>query len=311
MKRSLSLGLLCGSLLLVGCKDFVGIEIDPRVLIPKDANLVVGFEVEPIRQSPMGEALHALMAADTDMRALSTSVEACKLDVSKMKGMFATTMDDDRMVGFIEAPGIGEDDMVRCLEKESGKVTGQDSGLILFEDRGKVRVTPQEGGGYLVMLNKNAIAVVDKAWETEFFAAVENESARNTESAVVEAIAGIDAGTDLWLSFEPSDVDRAGMVDMVGFDELRGLSLQANLSDGLESDLRLDFGDEAKAKVSAETMETVLGELKPSLGEMGFSETLLDAAKPRVEGGVVNLEFQVSKEAFPGFISALGPLMAE
>ena len=312
MHSRAAFGLVAAMFVGSGCKEFKGIEIDARALIPKEATMAAGFEVEPIRKSAAGEPIHAAMKDDGDVGPMLIAIPKCKLDTTTMRGFIATTMDDDdKFLAVIEAPGIGDKDMVRCLEKEIGEASGEGSGLILFETKGKVLATPQEGGGFLITLNKNSIAIVDQPWEDEVFAAIENESARNTDSVVAKAAAEIDPSTDVWVAYAPSDGDRADLRDVPGASDLQGLSVLADLSEGLKLDARFTFPDADKAKAFGDGLGPLLSEMKPMLAGFGLPAKALDAVKPEQKDAIVSLGLTVDATGFPKVVEALGQMAAE
>ncbi len=304
-------GIVLALLTIAGCKEPKGVDIDPRVLIPKDANLVVGFEVQPLSQSALGSPLQLALTTDADMGPLVTAVGKCDLDVSGMRGLLAATTADERILAVVEAPGIGTRDMVRCLENEVGKVSGEDPGLILFKTRGEVQLVPQEDGGHLIILNKNTVAIVDGPWEDEVFAAIDEESERNTDSVLAKTAATIDKDTDLWLAYQPLPSDREGMAEIPGLESASSIAVLCDLSEGLQVDLQVDFPDGAKAKTFAEGVGPLLDELKPELGGIGLPATMLDGVKPQTTDAKVSTKFVMSSDALSGAMTALGPLLAE
>lgn len=306
MRRSVVPALALFSLL-GGCKkDFEGIQIDPRVLIPADATLAGGFEVDPIRNSALGPMLSPLLSADSDFSSLAHAIEACELDAGTMRGLIAGTMADDRIALFIEAKGIGDENMVRCLDKEAAGTMG----LVMFKDRGKVRYTEQEGGGHLIMLNRNLIAVTDTAWDEAVFKAIEDEGARSTDTIVAKAAAEISPETDLWATLAPSASDLADLQDWPGIEDVQGISVLVDLASGMEATLRFDFGDPGKAEAFSHVMRPILAELSPAVTEAGFPG-VLDGVDPTVHDGRVDLTVKVSSEALPGLLAAMGPMLAE
>lgn len=311
MVRTTSLAVLF--LALTACTETKGVEVDARHLVPAEATIAFGFELEPLRNSPLGPALHAAMQSDPDMKGMLASVPNCsKVDLASLKGVFATVADaNDKFMAVVESPGIGTEENVRCLESELAKATGKSQdGILVFETKGDVRVTPQQDGGYMVILNKNALVVMDRSWETVVFDAIAKPETRATTTPLAKAAAAIDPSTDLWFAVALSDSDRAGMTDIKGAEGVQTIAATADLGSGMKLDVGLDAKDAAGAK----TLETSLNELvplaKPGLKEIGLPETLLDTLKISTTEARVNAKLEIAKDALPALITAMGPLFA-
>lgn len=310
--RAAALPFLTSALVLLGgCKEPPGVEVDPRQLIPDNAAFVVGFEVDPIAKSPLAGPLQGVMADDPDTKGLISAVSNCEIDSSSLRVTVAATADETAFMAALEAPGVGTKSVVRCLEKEFGEASGESTGLILFETKGKVAVTPQEGGGYVIILNKHALVVVEKAWENQVFAAIESASNRNTEGTLAKAVAEIPKTTDAWILYEPSESDRADLGDIPGLERVTMLSATADFSDGIQLDMGFEFPDTDAAGTFAETASSVLDEAKPELEGMSLPANLLDSATPKIEESTVTSRVTVTNDAIPALLLALGPMFME
>jgi hypothetical protein len=312
MVRTLHLGFLTFALTLAACTETKGLEVDGRLLIPADATVVFGFELEPLKNSPLGPMLHTAMQSDPDMKGMLASVPNCNLDLANLRAVFATVTDaDDKFMAVVESPGIGTEDNVRCLEKELAKATGKkQDGILMFETKGDVRITPQEDGGYVVILNKNAIAMMDRSWENAVFAAIEKAESRNTTTPLAKAAQAVDPTTDLWFAMALSDSDRAGMGDIEGADGVQVVTATSDLGSGMKLDVALDTKDAANAKTLETSLTELLAIAKPGLADLGLPATLLDTLKLSTAEARVTAKLDIAKDAMPGVMTAMGPLFA-
>lgn len=297
-------------LLTVACKPPKGTDVDPKQLIPAKANAVFGFRVDPLRSSPVGTAIGAAMRQDGDVSAMMDAATKCNVSLEPLRGFVAGEVDGDEFFGVIESPGIGDEDLMRCIEDEGSKSSGDKAGLVMFETRGDVRITPQEGGGYLVILNKDAVAVVDRAWEDAVFAAIEQPSARNTDTTLAKALAEVDPDAHLWATASISESDVADMTDVPGADALRSVAMSLDVSKGIGMDVKLGFTEADKASSFRTALPTLAQELAPSLGEVGLPTDLLASLKVAGEGTVVSAALQIPDEAVPGLVATIATLMA-
>lgn len=294
----------------VACKKPKGVDVDPRQLIPADADAVIGFRLDPVRSSPLGAAIGGAMRTDRDLSAVMDAAVECKVALEPLGGFVAGKIDGESFLGVIEAPGIGDEDLVKCIETEARERTGEKTGFFLFETRGDVSVTPQEGGGYLIILNKDAIAVVDRTWEDAVFAAIAEPSKRNTETALAKALAELDAKTHLWIAALVSETAAAELGDFEGGEGLRTVTASVDLSQGIGLATRLGFTDAEKAGAFRTTLPEAAKAIAPSLGEVGLPTNLLDALKVAGEGPVVTADLQISADAAPGIVSTVAMLAA-
>ncbi len=297
--------------LLAACKEPPGVDVDPRLLIPDNAAFVLGFEVDPIAKSALAGPLKGVMEDDPDTKGLSAAVGKCDIDSSSLRVTVAATADETAFMAALEAPGVGTKSMVRCLEKEFGEASGEGSGLIMFETKGKVAATPQEGGGYVIILNKHTLVVVEKAWEDQVFGAIENESDRSADGVLAKAVAAIPKTTDAWVAYVPAETDRADLGDIPGLERLTVVSATADFADGVQLDMAFDFPDAEGAGAFAETAASVLDEAKPELEGMSLPATLLDSATPKIEESRVSSRVRVSSGEIPALLVALGPMFME
>ncbi|MBC8069333.1 MAG: hypothetical protein IAG13_13440 [Deltaproteobacteria bacterium] len=310
MLRSSSVLLVLATL--CACKEPKGVEVDARHLVPAEADAVFGFELAPLRDSPIGPLIHTAMQGDADMRGMLASIPDCDVDLANMRGLMATVVDaNDKFVAVIESPNIGDEGTVRCIEKGFAKATGGPSGILLFETKGDVRVTPQQDGGYLVVLNKNAIAIMDKSWEDVVFAAIADPATRNTTTPLAKALAQVDAKTDAWFAVALPDEARAGMTDIEGADGITVVRASADLSSGMKLDVGLSTRDAPNAKVLEGSLTKLITELKPGLAGVGLPATLLDTLTVKANDADVAASLAVDEGALPGVIATLAPLFAE
>lgn len=313
MVRTLHLGLLTLALTLGACTETKGVEVDARHLVPAEASVVFGFELEPLKNSPIGPALASAMQSDPDMKAMLAAVPNCQVDLVNMRGVIAASMEtDDKFMAVVESPGIGTEDNVRCLDTEIAKATGKvRPGILAFETKGDVRMTPQEDGGYLVILNKNAIVMMDRSWESAVLSAIEKAESRNTTTPLAKATQALDPTLDLWFALSLSDSDRAGMVDIKGAEGVQVVTATADLASGMKLDVALDTKDAANAKTLEATLTEMLAAAKPGLADLGLPATLLDTLKISTTEARVNAKLDIAKDAMPGLMTAMAPLFAD
>ncbi|MBL8944311.1 MAG: hypothetical protein JNK45_14225 [Myxococcales bacterium] len=298
-----------------GCKEMKGVEVAAHELFPAEATVAFGFDLAPLRASPVGSMLAAAAQTDPDLASLVTAVPKCPVDLEHLRGsiaVFPSDDDDDRLVGVIESPGIGTNAVVECIEKEGRAAAGESAvGLLRFEDRGDVRIVPQEGGGHVILLNKNALVFVGEDWSAEVLAAIASPDRRNTTSSLVRATASIDREADAWFAYAMSDADRTEASDVDGAATLDALTGAAQLPGDVQLELVLHNREAAGATALAAAGKTLVDEVKPTLAASGLPATLLDTLTITVDEVRTTGKLTIAKDVVPTLLTAMGPMFAE
>lgn len=309
MVRTRALGV--SLLLLAACTEVKGVEVDARRLIPAEANLVFGFELGPLKNSPFGPIVYATAASDGDLAAALTAAPNCKVDLEDLRVTFAGVLDqDDKFMAVVESPGIGQEDTIRCIEQEQAKAAGREGPwMLLFETRGDVRTIAQEGGGKLIILNKNTIIMTEAAWESAVFDAIEKPETRVTTSPLASAALAIDAKTDAWMVMAPSDADRASLGDIKGADGLVSVAATGDLGAGLGLVLTFATSDAAKASEFKSAIDEILATVKAEPGS--WPADIVGAVVTTAQDASVTAKVDVSSAALPTLLTSLAPLFVE
>lgn len=289
---------------LTACKQPKGVQVDGRALIPARATIAFGFEVGPLRGSPVGPMLYGLMVNDAEMRRMAEAVQSCDLDLDKLRGVLA--MDPARAEHFflyVEGPKIGDTDTVRCMEKTAAKAIGAKDGRLVFDARGDVLTLAQEGGGQLLILNENAIAVVDVGWQHSVFEAIEKPESRNGTGVLAKVIATLDPSSDMWLAIALDDGDRAKWSHLEGSDGIVAISGTADLAQGMKVTAHIDARDAANAKQLEAAIREVLEAMKPGID--GLPPDLVDTARVSTADARVTGTLEINADSVPQMVGAI------
>jgi len=298
-------------LLLAACTEVKGVEVDVRQLIPAEANLVFGFELAPLKDSVFGPLVHGMAQSDSDLAAALAAAPNCKVDLADLRVTFAGVMDqEDKFMAVVESPGIGKEETIRCIEQEQAKVSGREAPwMLLFETRGDVRTIPQEGGGKLILLNKDTVVMTEAAWESAVFSAIEKPETRITTSPLASAALAIDARTDGWLVIAPSDADRASFGDIKGADGIVSVAATGDLGAGLGLVLTFATRDAAKASEFKSALDEILATIKAEPGP--WPADIVGAVVTAAKDASVTAKVDVSSAALPTLMTSLAPLFVE
>lgn len=290
------------------CKAAKGVDIEASALVPKDASLVIGFELSALRKSPLGGTLASSMEKDADIQGLFNGFENCDVDLEHLEALVAGSFTSETYMAVIESPGLGEESVVRCIEKEVGKATGESSGIILFETKGDVRITPQDGGGHLIILNENAIVVADAPWDDEVLAAIENTDKRNTNGPMATMMKDAGSDTDVWMAATIGPMERAEFAEVPGSATFESMLMKVGLGDGVTLDASFGFTAESDAGQFRSAMPALIGMAKPELPSAGLPADLLDTLEFGGEGDTVTATWSVKADALAGLATTLGAM---
>ena len=286
-----------GATLATGCKEPKGVDVAPELLIPKDADIALGFELAAVRDSALAEPLKGMMLADPNMSALITGFEACGTDADKVVGMAAGSMTSENQFFLaMTAPDLGKRDTINCYEEKTREALGQKAQRIAFETKGDVSVAPMEDGGKLIILNKETILVMGPSWEQPVLTAIETPGERSGDTPLVKAIDAVEDGTDAWAVVVPSSADLAEVADLPGGDKMKSVTLSLGLESGLKVDAGLEFADAASATAFSGEIKPMLTDATLGLAATGLPPDLLDSAKTETEDTRVTIGITISPE---------------
>lgn len=299
------------ALALAACSEPKGVEIDVRQLIPAEAEFVFGGEVAPVRASPLAALLLQAASADTALKTMLDVVPKCPVDLDHLRLTFAGMLTDDtRFLGVLEGPGIGDKDTVRCMEKEFARATGRAVPVLIpFTTRGDVSTLPQQGGGNVVILNRDALVTTSAPWDAAVFAAIEQPAARTRATTTAVTVQKIAPQTDAWFVVSLTDAHRAEMTMVAGFDAVTALSVTGDLADGLDLAVTADVTSPAKAAELKAAVDEMLANLKDQELPPGLPANLFDMLTVSSTDTSATLTFDIPASAVPSVLTSLLPLL--
>jgi hypothetical protein len=202
---------------------------------------------------------------------------------------------------------------VRRLQRAEGryaKALGKPTGILAFKTRGDVRTLAQQGGGVLVILNKNTVATASAAWEPALYDAIEKPEARDRSSVMSQAVQRIDPATDMWLALTVTDAHRADMADMQGFDGAVLVSATGDLSAGLKVALSIDTTSAAKAAELKTTIDETLAGMKGQELPPGVPANLLGGVTTTTSDARMTVQLALPADGLATTLMAMAPLFA-
>lgn len=293
----------------LGCRDTppAGVEVHAVDLLPSDAQIAIGGNVEQVVDSPLGGILRAAVAAEPDLGKLVDAARECEL-APDTRVTFAASLDSEEdFVLVAEAPRIGEWTRVQCVERAAQRENTEVR--LIYRDRGPIRTVPQRGGGSVMILNKNAVAVVTSPFEAEVLERAQRAQAR-PPTELGKVIAGVDDDAHMWIA---ATIDAATAArldeDVDGATALRAVAVSVVFTgQGAEaaagSHFRLGFENAASAAAFAEELDSIRPGLAVALGETDLGERIAEAMSIEADGSFVDVRVRISGADMTALLAA-------
>lgn len=294
----------------VGCKSkSQGVEIAAMDLVPDESQMAFGFQLDPIKSSALAKPLSDGIHSDPDLAPIVDALPNCEINTDGLKGVAALKLDTDDVMIVFEAPGIGDEKAMDCLEKELAKADGEPNPqTVPFETHGKIRRAPQEGGGWVVILNKNAAMILEGAWEDEVFKRIDEPDARKHSGPLGAALGRVDTNSHMWAAMQVDDSLRGDMGDVAGADGLQDIAMTVGLSDGLAVELDLEFSDGAKATEFSGAVQGMIDQTKPMIVAAGVPQAAADSIKFEAKDAIVKGNMKIDAKDVEGVANLAGSM---
>jgi len=271
-----------------------GVDIDAVELVPNDAQIAFGFDMEPIERSPVSGPLGEGIRRDPNFAPIIDTLPKCEVDTNKLEGVVAMQLDSDNVFIAFDAPGIGNEQLLECLEKEHAKADGTtEPKAAVFEAHGKVRRARQDGGGWAVILNDHTVAFVEGSWEGEIFARIDDPGARTHDGPLGAALRRVDTDAHVWGAMQLDDEMRSAMSAAPGSAQLQNASVTVDLSDGIAVSAELEFSEAGQAEAFATSLQAQMTSMKQMYLAASFPPSAVESIEIDAEATIVSGSLKV------------------
>lgn len=283
------------------------IAIDPLTLIRAETTIAFRAQVDPLRNSAVGDLVAPLVRNNSDFASLIDAADECyeTLHGVEVMGAFDLSRDDDDDAGLIAVtgPGLGNDERLQCMGQADDS-----SELQIVETRGDVRLSAQGTGGRLIALSEDTVMIVGKDWDEHVLAAIETPSMRAPDGPLTRAVASDEGTADGWFAMLIQQSDRDKFSSVPGGEAIETMRVEWQLDSGLDMRVVVAFADVSGADLFREFVTTVLDN-KAKLEEAGTPPALLDSIRLEGVGRHAILSATVTDDELPqvsGWIVARG-----
>lgn len=264
-KRLLFLS-LCFAIASSACskKEAKGVQIPALQLVPSQADVVIGLDVDAVRKSALADPLWGAMQADADLGGFLKAFKSCRPKLGKLSLTGATRMETegDEFMVVIEGQGVGDEDLLKCVERGFAEASGEPAGMLLFTTRGDVRMAPQEDGGWAILLNKDALAFVSKGWEKFVFAIIDAHNKPKKADRKTWELSKDILRSDVWAAFRVAGMPKEDLKDLPEAEGLSDFIIWLDLSAGLALKADLVFAEKAQAAAFNTSTQPLIAEAK-------------------------------------------------
>ncbi|PRP94905.1 hypothetical protein ENSA7_77280 [Enhygromyxa salina] len=286
MKRIWTTSLAVSLLVLPACKG--GASADAVKLIPDEAEFIVGLNPKTITGSDLYKEFSSEFEKEDDFKEAMKAFEDCGLKPTEFDAVVIGASQTEDFVAVIVGDGIGEDDNASCVIKNIQKMSGEEEAAEVSKEDGKKVIQFTDGRAYLV--NKNMMALSTTAWEDKVGELIDGKGTPAIENGKKDLYGKVDAKAAVWFIADvPAEL--AGMAAMAAPEAtaVKTVAGSVDLSKGVALDFIAGFGDEAKAKATADKIQEMFDGLKgqapPELA--GVVESVkIEASGPDVKVGV-------------------------
>jgi hypothetical protein len=295
---------------LAGCTEKAeGVQLEPQDVIPAAADIVVGIELGNLINSPLFAPFGAMVATDPELQPIIASWKACELNTTQLHMTVATTVasDGEDMLIFVESPGIGTPEAMKCLEREFATASGEAAGFIHFTKRGKVQAAPEQDGALTILANDHQLIHASANWQKEALDRA-NGDAERTHSKAAEAEARLGHPGDVYFVVMADDDVRKGLEDVPEIDKLVDISGKIKLGEGADMELNAHFSDPNTAGTLKGMVDPIVAEGKGEAVAAGVPKGVVDSFATEATEGTLTMKLSIGKDDVGAVMAMMGSM---
>ncbi|KIG11827.1 hypothetical protein DB30_02431 [Enhygromyxa salina] len=248
----------------------------------------MGMNPKTITGSDLYKEFSSEFEKEDDFKEAMKAFEDCGLKPTEFDAIVVGASQSEDFVAVIVGDGIGEDDNASCVIKNIQKMSGEDEAAEVSKEDGKKIIQFTDGRAYLV--NKNMLALSTTEWETKVGELIDGKGTPAIENGKKDLYGKVDSKAAVWFIADvPAEL--AGMAAMAAPEatEVKTVAGSVDLSKGVAVEFVAGFGDDAKAKATADKIQELFDGLKgeaPAELKGVVESVKIEAAGPDVKLGV-------------------------
>ena len=252
-------------------------------LVPEGANLLVVFDAKSVFSSALMKD-NMGMLEKSDAGEMFTAANTCKVgpETWQKAVLGGDTDGNDSVVVIGQAAGLGKKETLECISKKVNEKEGSEKWKVEEAD-GKVVVTIDGGDAKGFSGGDDIFVIAGKDYAEAVQGLVGGNGKSAIDGSLKDAVASADTSKHVYFAGVAKGQMAAGPT--AGLKHFHG---SVDFSNGLAVAASLDFGDEAKAKTTADMFSQQFEGLKGMATGMGVPKTILDSVKIEAKGPAVS-----------------------
>ncbi len=252
-------------------------------LVPEGANILVVFDAKSVFSSPLMKGNMAMLEK-SEAGEMFTAANDCKVgpDTWNKAVLGGDTDGSDKVVVVGQATGLGKKETLECISKKVNEKEGSEKWKVEEAD-GKVVVTIDGGDTKGYSGGDDIFVIAGKDYAEAVQGLIGGNGSSAVDGSLKDAMATADTSKHVYFA----GVAKGDMAQgpTAGLKHFHG---SVDFSNGLAVAASLDFGDEAKAKTTAEMFSKQFEGLKGMATGMGVPKPILDSVKIEAQGSAVS-----------------------
>lgn len=260
-------------------------------LVPDGANLLVVFDAKSVFSSPLMKD-NMGMLEKSEAGEMFTAANGCKVGPETwQKAVLGGDTDGSNSIVVVgKATGLGKKETLECISKKVNEKEGSEKWKVEEAD-GKVVVTIDGGDVKGFSGGDDIFVIAGKDYTESVQALIGGNGKSAVDGSLKDAVAAADPGKHVYFAGVAKGQMAAGPT--AGLKHFHG---SIDFSSGLAINASLDFGDEGKAKTTADMFSKQFEGLKGMATGMGVPKTILDSVKIEAKGTAVAATMNASTE---------------
>jgi hypothetical protein len=272
--------------------------------VPESAKLVLVADPKAVARSSMFSGSGAFMdkLGDSRVGEVYAAAKTCNLGVEAWSSILVAGdgNSEDNLIVIAKATGIGKKQTLECLAgginavAEGGKWT-------VVEEGGRAGFTVEGQDTRGVAATDDVLLVHGKSYASAVASILDGSGKSAADGALGKTLESVDRSRHIYFAGEPPP----GSADAM-FPGMKQLSGTIDLSSGIALAMALDFGDVAKAEVTAQTLKQTFDQTRPTIAAMGIPDSVLASVKIEPKGTTVAAKMHASQGEIDTIAAALG-----
>jgi hypothetical protein len=259
--------------------------------IPESANMLVVLDAKAVFGSSVFKDNKAMIEKGEGAEMFAAAND-CKVgpETWTKAVIGGDTSGDDKIVVGGQATGLGTKATIECIAKKVNEKQGADKWKVSEAD-GRVVVDIDGGDATGFSGGDDVFIIAGKDYAEAVKANLGGGGKSVLDGPLKDAIAGADSSKHVYFAgLATSDMAQGPT------DGLKHFSGYVDFSAGLAIAASLDFGDEAKAKTTADVFSKQFEGLKGMAGGMGVPQPIVDSVKIEAKGSAVSASMSASAD---------------